>query len=177
MHSDFVRYEVWSPRELRGQLLEFAGEFVRQARELAGVVRLAMLGSIVTPKGNPKDIDVLVTVTDACDLAPLAKLGRRLRGRAQGLNHGADVFLASPKGVYLGRTCQWRECRPGMRVACDARRCGGRPFLHDDLGTVMLPHALIAAPPLDLHPAIFARVALPSDIESWLTTIARAGAT
>lgn len=167
-HPDFVRYEDLSPTELRGRLLDYAAEFVRKARTLPGITRIAMLGSLVTPKEDPHDIDLLVTVTDACDLAPLAKLGRRLQGRAQGLNHGADIFLASPTGEYLGRTCHWRECRPGIRASCDAVRCGERPFLHNDLSTITLHRSVIAAPPLDVHPAVVTRVALPADVAAWL---------
>jgi hypothetical protein len=36
------------------------------------------VGSIVTAKPNPKDIDVLVVVSDEADMAPLALHARRL---------------------------------------------------------------------------------------------------
>jgi hypothetical protein len=65
---------------------------------------------------NPKDADLLVTVEDEADLAPLARLGRRLQGRAQSMNKGADVFLADAHHHYLGRTCTWKECAPGIRL-------------------------------------------------------------
>lgn len=169
-HSDFVRYEDLSAGELRARLLGFAGEFVRDARTLPGITRIALLGSLLTPKDDPKDIDLVVTVADACDLTPLAKLGRRLQGRAQGLNHGADVFLASPSGAYLGRTCPWRECRPGIRAACDADHCGARPFLHNDRRTITLPGSVIASPPLELYPTVVARVGIPPDVAAWLAS-------
>ena len=35
-------------------------------------------GSLTTDKEFPKDIDLLVTATDDCELEPLAQLGRRL---------------------------------------------------------------------------------------------------
>src|SRR5436305_8201670 len=100
--------------------------FVRAARQVSGVTRIALIGSLTTEKPEPKDADVLVTVTDDADLAALARLGRRLQGRAQSLNKGGDVFLSDPEGNYLGRTCHWRDCRPGIRLACDALHCGRR---------------------------------------------------
>ena len=165
------RSDDFPPRALRAKLLDLAGEFVARARVLEGVSRIALLGSIVTAKENPKDIDLLVTVTDECDLAQLAALGRRLQGRAQGFNHGADVFLASLSGRYLGRTCHWRECRPGIRASCDAVNCGARPHLHDDLGSVTISGALIHEPPLEVHPGIVIRQAVPADITAWLATL------
>ena len=63
-------------------------------------------------KAFPKDIDVLVTVIVDCELAPLAKLGRQLSGHMNNYRAGADVFLASEDGHYLGRTCPWRDCGP-----------------------------------------------------------------
>ena len=120
----------------RPQLLDALRRFVLAARQIAGVRRIALLGSIVTAKQNPKDIDVLVVVADDADLTPLATCARRLQGQAQGLNRGADVFLADEQGAYIGRTCHWRDCRPGMRQSCDALHCGRRPYLHDDLGVI-----------------------------------------
>lgn len=169
--SAIVRYEDLTPRQLRTTLLGFAGEFAMQARDHASVERIALLGSILTSKDNPSDIDLLVTVSDECNLAPLAALGRRLKGRAQGLNHGADVFLASAGGTYIGRTCPWRACRRGIRASCDAVHCGARPYLHDDLGTVMLPDALVREPPLEIVPTVIARIALPADVADWVARL------
>ena len=47
--------------------------------------------------------------------------------------NGGDIFLAGPKGNYLGRTCHWKNCGPGIRMSCDALHCGQRHYLHDDL--------------------------------------------
>ena len=87
--------------------------FVERARNCPGVRRIALVGSLIGDKHNPKDADVLVTVDDDADLACLATAGRGLKGRAQSRNKGADVFLADPSGTYIGRICHWRECRPG----------------------------------------------------------------
>ena len=142
--------------------------FVRAASQLPDVLRVALIGSLTTDEPDPKDADVLVTVADDADLEPLATLGRKLAGHAQGFNRGGDVFLANPRGDYLGRTCPWRDCRPGIRLSCDALHCGQRPYLHDDLATIKLDKHLIAAPPLELWPQVVARVPVPQDVEQGL---------
>jgi hypothetical protein len=111
---------------------------------------------------------MLVTVDDDTDLMPLATAGRKLKGHAQSRNKGADIFLANPSGNYIGRICHWRECRPGIRASFDARHCGRRPFLHDDLDDVTLDASLIKTPPLELWPKIVRRVELPGDVETLL---------
>jgi predicted nucleotidyltransferase len=94
---------------MRVQLLEAALTFVRSAACLPVVKRIALIGSLTTPEPSPKDIDVLVTVTDDMSLAPLAKVARQLNGRAMqsGRSRGGDVFLADVGGNYLGWTCPW----------------------------------------------------------------------
>lgn len=153
---------------LRSFLLSEVLRFVERARECPGVRRVALVGSLVIDKHDPKDADVLVTVDDDSDLTSLAAAGRRLKGRAQSRNKGADIFLADPSGRYIGHTCHWRECFPGIRAACDARHCGRRPFLHDDLDAVMLDPASIKAPPLELWPKVVRRGLFPSDVEAQL---------
>jgi hypothetical protein len=64
-------------------------------------------------------------------------------GHAQSRNSGADVFLASPCGAYLGRACHWKVCQPGVRMRCDALHCGRRPYLHDDLKMTELLHDFV----------------------------------
>jgi len=154
-----------TPSSVRSRLLAEAVAFIRLASQLPGVTRIALIGSLTTSKLDPKDADLLVTVTDRADLMPLAALGRKLAGHAQSLNRGADVFLADPAGAYLGRTCHWRECRPGTRARCDAIHCGRRPHLHDDLRMVTLAQDLIAAPPLEVWPGVVARVPIPDDVK------------
>ena len=159
---------------IRQQMLAGVLGFVRAVAPIVGVRRIALIGSIMTAKQTPKDIDLLVTVTDDADLAPLARCARRLQGRLQGLNHWADVFLADERGRYLGRTCTWRECRPGIRASCDALNCGRRPHLHDDLGDVRLNQALIASPPVEIWPTVIRRSTVPPDVEALLATIEHA---
>jgi hypothetical protein len=164
---EFGRLERSLP-PARTRLITEVLAFVCAAGQLPGVVRIALIGSLATAKPDPKDADVLVTVTDDADLAPLATLGRKLQGHAQGFNRGGEVFLADPRGNYLGRTCPWKRCGPGIRMRCDALHCGRRPYLHDDLGAMRLPQALIAAPPIELWPEIVTRVPIPQDVEQGL---------
>jgi hypothetical protein len=162
---------------VRPQLLAAALLFVRAASRLPGVKRIALIGSLTTSERWPKDIDLLVTITDDMDLAPLAKAARQLNGRAMqtGESRGGDVFLADVSGKYLGRTCPWKECGPGIRQSCDALHCGQRHYLHDDLHAITLPSALIEAPPIELWPVVVARVEVPPDVEEVLLAPIRAG--
>ena len=78
----------------RQHLLDGLRRFAVSVRELGGVRRIALLGSIVTAKPDPKDIDVLVVVADDADLAALATCARRLQGHAR-------ASIEAP-------TCLWR---------------------------------------------------------------------
>src|SRR5690348_9958839 len=96
---------VPNPRRV---LLDAVSEFVRVASACPGVRRIALVGSLATDKPVPKDADLLVTIDSAMDLAALARAGRRLKGQAQSINLGADIFLADETGHYLGRVCGYR---------------------------------------------------------------------
>ena len=126
----------------------------------------SLLGSILTAKVTPKDVDVLVTIDAAMDLRRLARSGRRLMGQAQTINLGADIFLADTTGRYLGRICHYRECHP--RVLCHAQHCGQRDHLNDDLHIVTLSQELIASPPGELWPKVIRRLSVPADVEEAL---------
>ncbi len=128
--------------------------------------RISLLGSILTVKAIPKDVDVLVTIDAAMDLTRLARSCRRLMGRAQTINLGADVFLADTTGRYLGRICHYRECHP--RILCHAQHCGQRDHLNDDLHIVTLSQELIAGPPVELWPEVSRRLSVPTDVEETL---------
>jgi len=157
-----------SVAEPRRPLLLGAYSFVRAARLCPGVLRIALLGSLATAKAVPKDVDLLVTIERAVDLAQLARAGRRLQGLAQTINLGADIFLADTAGRYLGRICHYRECHP--RVACHAQHCGLRTHLNDDLHRVTLSKDLLASPPIELWPKVIRRLAVPEDLEQLLLT-------
>jgi predicted nucleotidyltransferase len=159
--------ELESPSD-RDLCLTEALAFVRQAIQMPGVDRIALLGSLTTDRPDPKDVDLLVTVADNMDLKPLAAAARRLSGHLQQHRLGADVFLGDPQGRYLGRTCPWKVCAPGVRMSCDARHCGQRPYLHDDWDAVRLEDALVRRPPVALWPHVIVRVPLPEDVEKVL---------
>lgn len=153
----------------RERILAALIPFVRAAASMDGVRRIAIVGSLLTAKERPKDVDLLVSIEDHTELSQLATAGRRLLGRMlQCGNVGCDIFLASPQHSYLGRLCQWRECYSGRRRSCDALHCGQRPYLHDDLHSITLKQLLVSSPPLELWPTIVTRVSIPSDVEQAL---------
>jgi hypothetical protein len=85
-------------------------------------------------------------------------------------NHSsrADIFLANPDGEYLGRTCPWKKCGPGIRQSCDALSCGARKYLHDDLEAIRLNKKLIQHPPALLWPEVSATPDCPADLHKEL---------
>ena len=168
MHSNRTHGPTPSVAEPRRPLLLAVRSFVETARNCPGVLGIALVGSLTTAKAMPKDADVLVTIDGAMDLTDLARAGRRLKGNAQTINLGADIFLADDGGRYLGRICHYRECRP--RRACLAQHCGRREHLNDDFRVVALSNELLAAPPIELWPNIVRRVMVPPDVEAILLT-------
>ncbi len=163
MEVDYI-----APDDVRVHLITESLKFVLAARKLPGITRITLIGSLTTDKKKPKDADLLLTVKDDMDLEPLARIGRRLKGHAQNINCGADIFLVNPENKYLGRVCHWRACEPGIRMRCYAHHCGRRQYLYDDLKIIKLNDSLIAEPPLELWPEVIARVAIPRDVEQYL---------
>ena len=60
---------VVDDESIRSFLLSEVLRFVECARRCPGVRRIALVGSLVRDKHDPKDADVLVTVDDDADLA------------------------------------------------------------------------------------------------------------
>ena len=168
MGRNWFRSPSPSVAEPRRRLLLAVLSFVRAAEAWPGVRRVSLLGSIVTAKAIPKDIDVLVAIDAEMELSKLARAGRRLKGSAQTINLGADIFLADATDRYLGRICHYRECYP--RTLCLAQHCGHRDHLNDDLHIVTLSQEMISSPPVDLWPKVVRRVTVPPDVESILLT-------
>ena len=148
----------------RQHLLHAAASFVESMKTVHGVIRIALVGSIVTGKLNPKDIDLLVTVATNVELDRIAAAGRRLKGAAQTKNLGADIFLVNEHDQYIGRTCGWKICEPGIRIACRADNCGKRKYLKDDLTDLKLSNDLVKRPPLILWPRCEINMKVPSDV-------------
>ncbi len=161
---------------MRERLLQEMLPIVRSVRKVPGVVRIAVIGSMATDTPLPRDADLLVTVTDDANLGPLAKLGRRWRSHVQSLHCSGDIFLADTHDTYLGRTCPWRECGTVEIPQCDARHCGERRYLHDDLATIKLPRSVVAEPPIELWPELLPRGVVPADVEELLLAPLRAEA-
>lgn len=156
---------------IRHFLIAEVQAFVTRVRGMPGVGRIDLIGSLTTAKQTPKDADLLVWVDDAADLAPLAAAGRRLKGRAQSRNSGADVFLVNRSGAYLGRICRYRDCRPGIRMSCRALHCGRRPHLCDDLHMLKLGGDVLQAPPVGLWPAAVVHAAVPDDVQRLVSAL------
>jgi hypothetical protein len=89
-----------SRANVRDSLLEAALWFVRAAAQLSGVRRIAFVGSILSHRQHPKDIDLLVYVADDADLVPLASTARRSKG-------GSRARIAVP-------TYSWRTNNTGI---------------------------------------------------------------
>lgn len=161
-----VTYEPLPPYQplfaSRRHLLAGAATFVERVKRLQGIQRIAVIGSIATPKREPNDVDLLITLATTGVVPEIAAAGRKLLGHAQQIGRGADIFLADVAGRYLGRTCPWRECAPGIRRACEAQHCGGH--LYDDLHVIRLDPEIIASPPLELWPQVVVRQAVPPDV-------------
>lgn len=153
----------------RQELLAAGLDFIRAAIQITGVRRVSLLGSICTDRHNPKDIDFLLVIGDDIELEALATEGRRLKGRTQQVNRGADIFLANDRGEYVGRICHYRECWP--RRACSALHCGHVQHLNDDLEVVRLSATTVEAPPVTLWPVIERRCQLPADVEAFLARV------
>lgn len=157
-----------SDSDIRTFLITETFRFINRVVVLPGVQRVAIIGSLVTTKADPKDADILITIEDDADLTELATVSRKLKGATQTRNKGADIFLANPTGQYIGRICQWRKCGPGIRASCDARHCGKRHFLHDDLDAIRLDPLLVREPPIEVWPAVICRVEAASDLSSFI---------
>jgi hypothetical protein len=159
--ADLPRH-LRSDFDLRAALLEEVLTFTRAASAMDGVVRIALIGSITTSKSNPKDCDLLVSLMDDADMAGIAKLGRRLKGRTGSMASGADVFICDENHRYLGRVCEWKQCWP--RVRCQAHNCGRRPGLYDDLDVIRLDESTTLEPQVELYPQVVVRGQIPADV-------------
>ena len=153
---------------MRTRLLQEMVDLIRAIMKVPGVNRIAVIGSLATDVEAPRDADLLISVEDDASLASLAKLGRRWRAFVQSLHCSGDIFLCDDHGNYLGRTCPWKECGSNLNPQCDARHCGRRRYLHDDLNTIRLSRQVASIPPIELWPEIVLRVPIPQDVNDVL---------
>ena len=152
--------------EARQFLLREVKRFCKSASNISGVKKISLIGSLTKDKDDPKDADLVVTISDETDMEELAIAGRKIKGKAQSKNMGADIFLCDEQGNYLGRTCSWRECH--VRVACRGNQCHLGTYLCDDLQVVNLSNSVTVHPPLEIWPVIKQRGSLPGDVEELL---------
>jgi len=117
-----------------------------------------------SPTAPTERVDLLVFVSGGTDLAPLAAAARRLKGRLQSQNRGADIFLATRRVTWAG-SARGEYANPG---SARMRRAAlwATALLHDDLATIRLDSSLIAAPPLQLWPTVVRRAEIPGDVEA-----------
>ena len=87
-NPDVTRFNPAPLPDLRKIMFSEVRRFVRLARDIEGVRRIALIGPLTTDKEFPRAIDLVVTVSDHCELAPLAKLGRELTGHMN--NHSSQ---------------------------------------------------------------------------------------
>lgn len=160
---------IQNSQEVRAFLVTESFRFIDRVISLPGVKRVALLGSIVTPIADPKDVDILIAIDNDTDLTTLATAARRLKGIVQGKNKGADIFLANPDGEYIGRVCHWKGCGPQFRSTCDAWHCGVHPYLHDDFGDIRLNSHLVKEPPLEIWPTLIYRQKVADDLLPFLS--------
>jgi len=151
---------------IRSFLSRETRRFVQGVSGLSGIERIALVGSLLTKKENPKDTDLLVTVEVDVDIDELAKLGRRLRGHCQGRGVGTDIFLCNTDGVYIGLTCSYVEGHP--RMVCRGNQCHLGTKICDDFNEVRLNAKLSKEPSLELWPDIVKRIPIPVDVETYL---------
>jgi len=141
-------------------LLQAARWFAVRSCHIVGVERVALIGSLCTTKRNPKDLDLLVTVTAKAEITPLAKLGRRTQGQVERGLLGVDIFIAEGS-EYLGRCCKFRE--PHLRVRCERNRCDSdRRYLCRTPFT--LDRKVIETPPLVIWPEFRCAAEVPEDV-------------
>ncbi len=148
----------------RDVLLDVGKWFFDQAKLLTEVEQIALVGSICTAKKKPKDIDFLVNIRSGADIKALATLARKLQGRIQKGNLGADVFIVED-GKYIGRACHYKE--PWPRVVCRQRalHCSlERNYLCNTANNFQLKKDVIEKPALILWPSLIINAELPGDV-------------
>ncbi|MGE5805431.1 MAG: hypothetical protein ACM34M_06525 [Ignavibacteria bacterium] len=154
--------------QYRENLIQLVLDFVIACRKIESIQRIAIIGSLLSEKKKPKDVDLLLNIPDDLELTKLAKISRTLQGKSGSIGGGADIFLANSNNEYIGRACIWKDCRFGARIRCDAINCGKRKYLHDDLNAITLKRELIDNPSLILFPSIIRNVPIPIDVEEGL---------
>jgi predicted nucleotidyltransferase len=141
-------------KENRIKMVNVVKEFLPAIKRTNGVKFIGLIGSLTRDSPEPKDIDMVVCVTPSADLPELGTVCKRIAGRMMQIGKGVDMFVYDDlSGEYVGRICQYRDCRPGIR-RCRADHCRMRPYLKDDLSTIRLPAFVRKNVPVELHPTL-----------------------
>ena len=77
--------------EYRQNLIKLVLEFILSCKNIESIQRIANIGSLISNKIKPKDVDLLLNISEDMDLTHLAKISRTLQGKSGGLIGGADV--------------------------------------------------------------------------------------
>lgn len=112
------------------------------------------------PKKNQDDSDSMSEEESDEHFAYIA--GYTSGGAPFGTTWEEMAEMEKREAEYLGRTCPWRECGPGIRTRCHAQHCGGH--LYDDLQVLTLKRELLAEPPLEVFPKVVVRQEIPGDV-------------
>lgn len=87
---------------LRPFLIGEVFRFIDAIRSIAGIDKIALVGSLTTDKPDPKDVDILVTVADDLDLTALATESRRLKVELKPGTEGLTSFWpTSPVSTWV----------------------------------------------------------------------------
>ena len=94
-------------------LLMAVRTFVHEICGLAGLHRIALMGSLTTDKPTPKDADVLVTIDPGLELTDLARAARRIWGS---LGWGSIRVMPSRWRAAWTNGKRSAPCRSGKAV-------------------------------------------------------------
>ena len=65
--------------DVRAFLIAEAFRFIDRIVAIPGLRRIAIVGSLIAFKAQPKDVDILITIDDEADLTSLATAARSLK--------------------------------------------------------------------------------------------------
>lgn len=153
--------------EARQSMLKVLGEFLPSLKALKHMEQIGLIGSMTTPKREPKDIDIVVYIGVDFDLSALAGIYRKMLGRMQSIGRGVDIFTFE-QGSYIGRPCRYRECGRGIRLLCKADNCGRRHHLCNDLKNLNLSSTTLTNLPVQLYPKGLSGDNIPEDIRDFV---------
>lgn len=152
----------WAGLDKRERLDHMADQFAEEASRVQGVEEIAAFGSYVTAKPEPKDLDLMVFISDQVNIPRLAKCARRLSP----IYHGWEVFLFEANTRrHLGRVCVRKQC-PARSVDCAAPGCGAIPLVRVVPGFTFDPARAFVH-----RPQVLWRRGEESIVEQWYTEV------